>query len=391
MKKMISTILIITILSSIFLPKISLAYEGTGKTTMEDATIDYDTYKEDSEKGSSSVGTNGEKEYKIEDGTVNSIIKNIVRLTNTIPSVVRVFLLIATDGTTTPEVDKEFGKEFSIQKLVFNKIGIFDVNFFAESSNDTALQVNLKEQISKFYYILRMIAIVGFLVVLIYTGIRMAMASLSAEKAKYKSMIVNWVKGFAILAVLPYIMIIITQASYILIDLCESILTSLCGSEINNIEATIFETSTTSTEKGFSIIIPTLIYWILTFYQLKFFLMYGKRLFSTAFLVIISPLILIQYVFDRAGDNQGESFNVWLKEYALNIMIQPLHAAIYMVFMAMASNILQEAPILAVVFLASLTRSERVMRNILRVKNSATVQSMNDNLSAKKLASKIGK
>jgi len=391
MKKIISTMLIIMILSSIFLPKISLAYDDTEKTTMEDATIDYDTYMEDSEKGSSSVGSNGEKEYKIEDGTVNSIIKNIVRLTNTIPSLVRVFLFIATDGTTTPEVDKEFGKEFSIQKLVFNKIGIFDVNFFAESSNDIALQINLKEQISKFYYILRMIAIVGFLVVLIYTGIRMAMASLSTEKAKYKAMIVNWVKGFAILALLPYIMIIISEASYILIDLCESILTSLCGSEINNIEATIFASSTTSTEKGFSLIIPTLIYWILTFYQLKFFLMYGKRLFSTAFLVIISPIILIQYVFDKAGDNQGESFKVWLKEYALNIMIQPLHAAIYMIFMAMASNILQEAPILAVVFLASLTRSERVMRNILRVKNSTTVQSMNDSLSAKKLASKIGK
>ena len=167
-------------------------------------------------------------------------------------------------------------------------------------------------------------------------------------------------------------------------------MTSLCGGKIKGIENSILNTATSSTEKGFSILIPTIIYWMITFYQVKFFWMYGKRLFNTAFLVIISPLVLIQYVFDRAGDNQGNSFKIWTKEYALNVLIQPLHAALYMIFMTIASNIVQEAPILAVVFLGALSRGERVLRNILRVKNSATVQSMEDNVSAKKTLSKIG-
>ncbi|MCI8411579.1 MAG: hypothetical protein HFJ40_03935 [Clostridia bacterium] len=391
MRKLISTMLIMTIISSIFLPRIVFSYDGTEKVTMDDATVDYDTYKEDSENGSSKVGENDDpKGYEIEEGTTNSIIKNLVVIFNTIPTFVRVFLTITTKDTTNATIDKEYGSGFSIQKLVFNKVNILDINFFNDSVDDTDLQKNIKQGIASFYYVIRDIAIALALLVLIYTGVRMAMASVATQKAQYKTMLVNWVVGFIILMILPYIMIILTQIGQVLIDLCESLMTSLCGGKIKGIENSILNTATSSTEKGFSILIPTIIYWMITFYQVKFFWMYGKRLFNTAFLVIISPLVLIQYVFDRAGDNQGNSFKIWTKEYALNVLIQPLHAALYMIFMTIASNIVQEAPILAVVFLGALSRGEKVLRNILRVKNSATVQSMEDNVSAKKTLSKIG-
>ena len=390
MKKVISLMLIITIISSIFLPEVVLSYDDTEKTTMEDATIDYDKYKEDSESGSSDVGENGKKGYEIEDGTMNSIIKNLVVIFNIIPTFARVFLTIVTKDANNAKIDKEYGEGFSIQKLVFNKVNILDINFFKNSKNDTGLQKSLKESIAKAYYLIRDISIALALLVLIYIGIRMAMASVATDKAKYKTMLTNWDVGFVILMILPYIMIGIIQIGQVLINLCESIMASLCGGKIKEIENTILESSTTSTEKGFSILIPTVIYWMITFYQVKFFFMYGKRLFNTAFLVIISPLVLIQYVFDKVGDNQGGSFKVWMREYALNILIQPLHAVLYMIFMTIASNIVQEAPILAVIFLGSLSKGEKILRNILRVKNTETVKSMDDNLSAKKTLSKIG-
>ena len=390
MKKVISLMLIITIISSIFLPEVVLSYDDTEKTTMEDATIDYDKYKEDSESGSSDVGENGKKGYEIEDGTMNSIIKNLVVIFNIIPTFARVFLTIVTKDANNAKIDKEYGEGFSIQKLVFNKVNILDINFFKNSKNDTGLQKSLKESIAKAYYLIRDISIALALLVLIYIGIRMAMASVATDKAKYKTMLTNWAVGFVILMILPYIMIGIIQIGQVLINLCESIMASLCGGKIKEIENTILESSTTSTEKGFSILIPTVIYWMITFYQVKFFFMYGKRLFNTAFLVIISPLVLIQYVFDKVGDNQGGSFKVWMREYALNILIQPLHAVLYMIFMTIASNIVQEAPILAVIFLGSLSKGEKILRNILRVKNTETVKSMDDNLSAKKTLSKIG-
>ena len=54
---------------------------------------------------------------------------------------------------------------------------------------------------------MRNIAIVSFLVILIYVGIRMAIASVATEKAKYKKMLVGWASSFVILLILPYIMI----------------------------------------------------------------------------------------------------------------------------------------------------------------------------------------
>lgn len=390
MKKIITSILIVTISIGIFFP-MSYAYDDTQKTDLKDIVIDYDTYQKDSENGSSKVGSKGEeKNYKIKEGAKNSVIKGVVKVFNVIPTTVRFFLYFVADAGTTKQVKQNYGSTFTIQKLVFDKMNFFDVNFFKTDNTDTDLQIDIKGHVSKIYYSIRNIAMVANLVVLVYVGIRMAISSVAEEKARYKKMLIGWLQSFIIMMLLPYIMIIILSVSQALTALCEQIMTVLCGNKILNVEENLFNSATTSTEKGFSILIPTILYWILTFYQLKFFWIYGKRLFSTAFLIVIVPLVLVQYAFDKAGDGQASSFNIWLKEYTVNLMIQPLHAILYTVFMTIASNIMLEAPLLAVIFLSSLTRGERVVRNILRVKNTETVQSMENQIRAETLAEKVG-
>lgn len=390
MKKIISFILIITITIGIFSPS-SLGYEDTKKSTLNEMNIDYDTFKEDSENGSSKIGSSSEKKtYKITEGTKNSVVKALVEVFNVIPTTVRFFLSIIADQGSSDEVNEKYGKGFTIQKLVFNKLNFFEVNFFTNNSNDSNLENSMQKQIAQVYSLVRNIAIVANLAILIYMGIRMALASIALEKAKYKKMLVDWLKSFAIMMLLPYIMIIILFISQTLIEVCEIIMNGLCGNQVIKIEENLLNTATTSTEKGFSLLIPTAIYWILTFYQLKFFWIYAKRLFNTAFLIVISPLVLAQYSIDKINDGQASSFNIWLKEYTMNLMIQPLHALLYTIFMVIASNIMGEAPLLAVVFLATLSRGERVLRNILRIKNTATVQSMNDEMKFKDIAEKVG-
>ncbi len=390
MKKIISFILIITITIGIFSPS-SLGYEDTKKSTLNEMNIDYDTFKEDSENGSSKIGSSSEKKtYKITEGTKNSVVKALVEVFNVVPTTIRFFLSIIADQGSSDEVNEKYGKGFTIQKLVFNKLNFFEVNFFTNNSNDSNLENSMQKQIAQVYSLVRNIAIVANLAILIYMGIRMALASIALEKAKYKKMLVDWLKSFAIMMLLPYIMIIILFISQTLIEVCEIIMNGLCGNQVIKIEENLLNTATTSTEKGFSLLIPTAIYWILTFYQLKFFWIYAKRLFNTAFLIVISPLVLAQYSIDKINDGQASSFNTWLKEYTMNLMIQPLHALLYTIFMVIASNIMGEAPLLAVVFLATLSRGERVLRNILRIKNTATVQSMNDEMKFKDIAEKVG-
>ncbi len=390
MKKTIITILIVTMIIGIFFP-MSYAYEDTEKTTLKDTAIDYDTYQKDSENGSSKVGSKGEeKDYKIKEGTKNSVIKGVVKVFNVFPTTIRFFLYFVANAGTTEQVKQDYGVAFTIQKLVFDKMNFFDVNFFRTDNTDTELQINIKNHVAKIYYSIRNIAIVANLIVLIYVGIRMAISSVAEEKARYKQMLMGWIQSFIMMLLLPYIMIIILAISQALTALCEQIMIVLCGNEILNVEENLFNSATTSTEKGFSILIPTILYWMLTFYQLKFFWIYGKRLFSIAFLVVISPFVLVQYSFDKAGDGKASSFNIWIKEYTINLMIQPLHAILYAIFMTIASNIMLEAPLLAIIFLSSLTRGERVLRNILRVQNTETIQSMGDQVKAEDLAEKVG-
>lgn len=390
MKKIISCVLIINILLSIFLPTFSHSYNDTSKSVMSNMTTDYNTYKEDSENGKSTVGGNGEKGYEISEGTTNSILKNLIKIFNIIPTFTKLLMDAVTYDSDATEINRDYGKAFSIQKLVFNKIELFDINFFEYSDEDSDLMASLKEQIAKGYYMLRDIAIVAMLVILVYTGVRMAIATIAETKAKYKKMLMSWGTAFATLMLLPYIMVAVLTLSQTIMGLFENIMVNICGGEIKTLEEDLLGSLTTSTAKGFSIIIPAITYWIIVFYQAKFFYMYAKRMFSTAFLIVISPLVLAQHAFDKVADGKAGAFKGWLTEFALNVAIQPIHAMIYMVFMAMASNIVSTAPILSIIFLTAISRGERVVRNMLNIKNSTTVQSMSDNFKAKDVMNKVG-
>ena len=123
---------------------------------------------------------------------------------------------------------------------------------------------------------------------------------------------------------------------------------------------------------------------MLVFYELRFFLMYMKRLFVIGFLIVISPLITITYAIDRAGDNRSQVFNTWFKEIAVNICIQPLHALLYMVFIYSAGSIATAAPLVAVIFLMALSRGEKIVKGIFNLRGLSTIHSMSETLKLRK-------
>jgi len=118
------------------------------------------------------------------------------------------------------------GEEASltIEKLVNNKVPIFDVNFFNfETAGGVKLEEGsviyvIRENIAVWYYIIRSIAIVGLLITLLYLGIRMALATVGEQKAKYKEMLVSWLVSFFIVFFIHYIMILILNINSGLID-----------------------------------------------------------------------------------------------------------------------------------------------------------------------------
>ena len=109
--------------------------------------------------------------------------------------------------------------------------------------------------------------------------------------------------------------------------------------------------------------------------------MYLKRFFVISFLVIISPLVTVTYSIDKVGDGKAQAFQILLKELIMNVMLQPMHLFLYAVLMGCATNIIREIPLFTILLLIGVGRGEKIIRKILKMSQSATIE---DSLTLKK-------
>lgn len=387
-KKLVALFSTMILIFSVIFPIISKADDsGTfgEKTNINDFGFENaDEAQKVLNDGKAEIGDTGKVSgFDISDDTVNSLLKNAVKLFNIVPTLVRGALTILTydERDTDPAYidDYGFGTEFTIQRTVFGKIRLFDVNFLHRDADEPAISGAIKDQVAKFYYITRNISIGFMLLVLIYTGIRIAMSTLASQIAKYKTMLKDWIVALIILMTMQYFMAIILHVGTITTNLCQNVLDSIVDdSDEYKIEEKMLNQAMDSTNKGWSLVIPTLLYWILTYYQVKFLLMYFSRLVTMAFLVTIAPFVTVSYSLDKAGDGQAQALKTWLSEFAMGVMIQPLHAFIYMIFMVMASKIMNAAPILSIVFINYLDKAEKIVRSIFRLENGIVIAGMKE-------------
>lgn len=138
------------------------------------------------------------------------------------------FVEVLIDGTMKAVSGRE--ASLTIEKLLFNKVPILDVNFFdfssaggeeiirAEEGEQENVLYVIRENIAVWYTILRNLSIILLLITLIYLGIRMAISSVAEEKAKYKELLKSWFASFLIVFSIHYIMIFILYLNQALID-----------------------------------------------------------------------------------------------------------------------------------------------------------------------------
>lgn len=303
-------------------------------------------------------------------------------------------VILSSVATTT--VHKADGSQVSdflitIEKIVFNEVALFNINYFntestytvgtgAEQITVTASESNkaIKESITKMFMICRILAMVIALLVLIYIGIRMALASVASDKAKYKNMLIAWVQSIAIMFLMVYIMVIIVGFGESLTNIFFSLKDSLlAGKESFEVEVTesitrhIFETS------GLKLATYSIIYWIVIYSQFKFFYLYIKRVLMVGFLIMISPLITITYSIDKAGDGKAQAFGTWFSEFLMNVLIQPLHALLYLIFVFSANEIATISPVVAVIFMLGIGSAERMVKVIFNMRGLVSLRGIN--------------
>lgn len=299
--------------------------------------------------------------------------------------------------------------------------------------NSTA--ANLQGTIASWYIALRNLALIILLSVLLYIGIRILTSSIAQDKAKYKEKLWNWIIAICILCFMHYIMAFATTMVeaiseginvvnkpiiakfpdlsdyYIVVQEHEN--PDDPNSELvdKKIDAQSFfqENDFISQEDG-SYLWPTnlmgtirlemqweegsnddnillrkvgytIMYLVLVFYTIGFLLMYVKRLIMLAFLTMIAPLVAMTYPLDKMHDGNAQAFNMWLKEYILNLLIQPLHLILYTMLVGSAINMAADAGseepinmIYAIVALGFIMQAEKIMRKFFGFDKSSTLE-----------------
>lgn len=292
---------------------------------------------------------------------------------------------------TASEEDGEDFFWFSIDRVVFNRIALFNANYFDTEAtykvgDDLEIKANesnkkIKDGILDVYVICKSLALIISLLVLIYIGIRMALSTVASDQAKFKKMFTSWVESIVILFCMVYIMVAVITFSEVLVGIFYKIRCELIGSTQGY---GVFEDTIRSETwenifslSGLQLTMWSIIYWCLLFSEIKFFWLYAKRLLMMGLLIIVSPLIIITYSIDKAGDGKAQVFSSWMKEFVVNALIQPLHALIYLIFLLTANVIAKQSPIVALALLMSMGTVERMVKVVFDLRGLSTLRGVN--------------
>lgn len=229
-----------------------------------------------------------------------------------------------------------------IDDIVYNRVPLFDANVFSDKPGgqkiDTTSPLYFLRSIVANWFVLGMnLSLAVMIIIIIYTGIRMALTTIAEKKAEYKEMLFNFVKAIAKMFLLAAIMALV-------MNICQY-LTNLFAEHGPDIDSSIggrnlYVTMVTRALGSFSFkakLPAAILFFGLTLTFFKFCYRYIKRLLNIYLLIIIAPVLVAKDAYEGASGKQGRTFSAWLQEFTLNVALQPAHALIYsaLVFVAL--------------------------------------------------------
>lgn len=104
----------------------------------------------------------------------------------------------------------------------------------------------------------------------------------------------------------------------------------------------------------------TIIFIALVIYTIMFLFRYLKRLIMLAFLTIIAPFVAMTYPLDKISDGSAQAFNMWVKEYVFNLLIQPVHLILYTILIGSAIDFAADNLLYALAALGFMLPAEKL-------------------------------
>ena len=296
--------------------------------------------------------------------TVKWITKSILQSTITVSE--NMGKAVGATAETVEKLDniKEELKELTVEKLILGVYKTLDINFI--NGEKGTPNYWLKSSVQRYYMVCTYLALTLSLFSLIYIGIRMLISTIAEEKAKYKTMLVNWAIGIAVLFLFKYIIIVLIAISDALLGIIYRIFYT---SGFSGVETTVLETLQNSMAEngGWKGLLDSVFFLIIIIYQMCFFWKYFMRMLKFAFLVIISPIITVTYAIDKVGDGKSQAFNAWFKEVVKLVFMPVIHSSVYILFIVSTSEMIKQAPFLAIVMFLCMVKGEDIVIKTLKL------------------------
>ena len=270
---------------------------------------------------------------------------------------------------------------YTPEAIFSNKVPALDVNFInpsVQGNDERNVAVKLQPVIASWYVAIRTMSIVGLLSVLVYLGIRMLLSSLAADRAKYKQMLFDWVVAICLVFALHYIMSFALTMAETVTAMISSDAEGMFTVNATNLDGV--GTSTYGITFGSNLmsyvrfmiqagdlnvkIAFFALYIMLVIYSVRFTWVYLKRVVNMAFLTLIAPMVALTYPIDKVSDGKAQAFNMWMKEFTYNALIQPLHLLLYVVLLGSAVQLAADNPIYAIVCLGFIIAAEKLMKSM---------------------------
>ena len=260
--------------------------------------------------------------------------------------------------------------QYTPEEIFKNTVPMLDINFIKPSvvtgdgQNNIAIQ--LRDTISGWYVAIRTLAIVGLLSVLVYLGIRMLLTSVAQDRAKYKKMLMDWLVAMCLLFILHYIMSFALTMSEVITSMISNPMTGSVTVKFGSYQFTgnlmSYVRFMTQAEDIYTCLGFLALYIMLVIYNFKFTWIYLKRVVNMAFLTLTAPIITLTYPIDKVSDGKAQAFELWIREFAYNALLQPVHLFLYMVLLGSAAELAVNNPLYAVVCLGFMTAAEVMLK-----------------------------
>ena len=205
------------------------------------------------------------------------------------------------------------------------------------------------------------------------------------KKAKYKELLLDWVKGIIILYFFPYVIrytIEFNHAFVTYIKTSSKDVLTVSGATIQGVDdqldgiekmddielektqdksymTTMYEKAKKSQR------ITDAVVWVIMIIQVaQFLIVYMQRLITVIFLIAIFPLVVISYAIDKIGDGKSQAFNNWVKEFVLQVFIQTFHAVNYVLIMGIVLKLGRDNWFLEIVGITYVAKGGDILKGL---------------------------